>query len=108
MWNSVELLETYSEFGGVKLYRRTLVCKLQDIFGNELLVLSSPGIANIISFRSCASQTLRLVSNEEDDTDIVITKASKCILHDLKNIDIDKEHYNISMNKDISNYQRVS
>ena len=68
---------------------------------HELLVLSSPGIANIISFRSCASQTLRLVNNEEDDTDIVITKASKCILHDLKNIDIDKEHYNISMNKDI-------
>ena len=61
MWNSVELLETYSECGGVKLSRRTLVCKLQDIFGNELLALSSRDIANIISFRSCASHTLRLV-----------------------------------------------
>ena len=58
-------------------------------------------IANIIAFRSCASKTLRLMNNEEDDTEVVISKASKCVLQDLMNIDIDKEHYDISMNKDI-------
>jgi len=31
----------------------------------------------------------------------LISKTSKCILEDLKNIDIDKEHYNISMNKNL-------
>ena len=41
------------------------------------------------------------MNNEEDDTEVVISKASKCVLQDLMNIDIDKEHYDISMNKDI-------
>lgn len=74
IWNSVELFETYSEFGGVELSRRTLTCKLQEVFSDELLVLSSPGIANVIAFRSCASKTLRLVNDEEDDTEAVISK----------------------------------
>jgi len=84
MWNSVELFDSYSQFGGVQLCRRTLVSKLQELFGNHLMVLSSPGIANIIAFRSCASQILRLVNTEEDDTETLIGKASKSILQEIK------------------------
>jgi len=51
------LFETYLEFGGFELSRRTIICKLQEVFGDELIVLSTPGIANIIAFHSCASQT---------------------------------------------------
>ena len=101
MWSSVELFEAYREVGGLELSRRTLVCELQETFGNELLVLSSPGIANIVAFRSSASQVLRLVNNEEDDPETVINKAGKCILTDLKDIDIDKKHYSIGMNRDL-------
>ena len=84
MWNSVELFDSYSQFGGVQLCRWTLVSKRQELFGNDLMVLSSPGIANIIVFRSCASQILRLVNTEEDDTETLIGKASKSILQEIK------------------------
>jgi hypothetical protein len=72
MWNSVELFEAYREVCGLALSRRTLVCELQEIFGNELLVLSSHGIANIITFRTTDSQILRLVNNEKEDSETVI------------------------------------
>jgi len=84
MWNSVELFDSYSQFGGVQLCRQTLVSKLQELFGNDLMVLSLPGIVNIIAFRSCASQILRLVNTEEDDTETLIGKASKSILQEIK------------------------
>lgn len=101
IWNSVELQATYSGFAGTKLSRRALIGKLQDTFGDDLLVLSSPGIANIIAFRSSASKTLQLVNDEEDDTELLLTKTSKRILQDLKQIDNDKEHYNISINNNL-------
>ncbi|KAI9518252.1 hypothetical protein NQZ68_038918 [Dissostichus eleginoides] len=80
---------------------RTLIRHLQQTFGSDLLVLSSPGIADIIAFRSCASQTLRLVNDDEDDMESIAVKASKQIIQDVKNIDMDKGHYNISINKDM-------
>ena len=101
IWNSVELFEHYTNFGGVKHSHRSLISHLQEAFGDDLLVLSSPGIANVIVFRSCASETLRLVNNEDDDIEAVAADASKRICQDVKDIDIDKEHYNICLDKNI-------
>ena len=38
---------------------------------------------------------------DEDDSESIATKASKQIIQDVKNIDMDKGHYNINSNKDI-------
>ena len=70
IWNSVELLEHYTNFGGVKHSHRSLISNLQEAFGDDLL--SSPGITNVIVFCSCASETPRLVNNEEEDIEAVM------------------------------------
>ena len=48
MWNNVDLYRTYSEGGGFKYSRRTLIKVLVDYFGDEVVLLSSPGFANIL------------------------------------------------------------
>ena len=101
MWNSVELFTAYVDSGGDKLSRRTLVQRLQDMFGDDLLVLSSPGRANIVAFRSFASKTLSLLNDEEDETETVATKASKLIRNEVKDIHIDRDHYDITVSKDL-------
>ena len=65
IWNSSELFERYRDFGGNKLSQKHLIKELIVIFEGDLLVLSSPGIANIIIFRSKASDVLRLVDDED-------------------------------------------
>ena len=50
IWNSVELVKAYREHGGNKLSCKLLVQHLSDYFGEDLLVLSSAGIASIIVF----------------------------------------------------------
>ena len=73
--------------------RITLVCKLQSRFGNDLLVFSSPGIAKIITLRSFASKMLGIVSDEEDEIELIATKASKQIVKEVTAINIYKKHY---------------
>ena len=57
--------------------------------------MHSPGIANIIVFRSKAAETMRLVDDEEDDLDMLLNKLSKKIIHDVKQLELDKGHYDI-------------
>ena len=47
LWNSVEIHNIYTENGGYKLSRRSLVNAFCDHFSDLLLVLSSPGVASI-------------------------------------------------------------
>ena len=51
MWNSVEVHNIYSKNGGHKLQRRNLVNTLKNHFGASLVVLSSPGLASILTFK---------------------------------------------------------
>ena len=54
MWNSVNLYSMYSEGGGFKYSRRTLIKVLVDCFGDEVVLLSSPGLASILCLKSIA------------------------------------------------------
>ncbi|CAG9764655.1 unnamed protein product [Ceutorhynchus assimilis] len=65
-WNSVELYATYISNGGIRS-RRTLISDLLDYFGNDLMVLSSSGIASIIRFRKEAAHLLNFENSEDDD-----------------------------------------
>ena len=67
LWNSVELFSAYTNLHGNKLSKRFIILQLEEKFGSDLLILSSPGIADIIAFRSRASKTLRLVNDDEDE-----------------------------------------
>jgi len=69
IWNSIELYSLYSELGGNKLSRRSLIKTVHDHFHPNLLVFSSPGIASILVFRGKASDHLCLIDDAEDDSD---------------------------------------
>ena len=69
-WNSIEMYSLYSELGGTKLSRCSLIKTVHDHFHQNLLVLSSRGIASILVFRGKASDHLRLIDDAEDDSDV--------------------------------------
>ena len=54
LWNSVDLCSMSSESGGFKYSRRTLIKVLVDYFGDEVVLLSCTGLANILVFKSIA------------------------------------------------------
>ncbi len=106
-WHSVELFQAYTDYGGTVLSRKQLIKKLSDHFGAHLLVLSSPGIANIIVFRNKASDILRVVDDDDDDLDVAITNVSKTVKADVKRIHVDKGHYSTGIDTE-SAIQSVS
>ena len=83
----MELHEQYTLYQGEYLTRRTLLNKLSEHFGPALLVLSGTGI---VTFRSKASEVLKLISNEEDDPDTAISKVAKLIVVESNTLKQDK------------------
>ena len=88
LWNSVELYDVYSqslkaaegfEYGdegqnnadanntGQRCARSSLIQRLQEHFGECLIVLRTEGCANIIAFRKHVSEKLKLVEANDDD-----------------------------------------
>ena len=60
-----------------RLSRRCLIGQLTKDFTNELIVLSSPGLANILVFRKHASSIMKVAESDGQPTDL--GKAAKCI-----------------------------
>jgi len=92
--NSVELYDLYVSKGGT-VCSRTLVVKLCEHFGSDLLLLTGSAVANILVFKSKASTSLRLIArdNDDDEIDIALDKISKCIVQEAKEMDIVQRHY---------------
>ena len=84
MWTSTELLSCYQEYGGEVSSRQLLMTELQSHFGKGVLILSSPGIASIVIFRTHASSLLHIV--DEDDDDINFDKLGRTIQKEISAI----------------------
>lgn len=93
MWSSVNLEEGYQNEGGTSLSREELVHKIVNEYKNEVILLSSPGIANIVVFKRHASSVLR-IHEVKTDNDDAIRVVANAIVSDIKNIPKDKEVYN--------------
>lgn len=80
VWNSIEIHEAYTNYGGSKLSRKNLISNLFSHFGHDLLKLSGAGVANIFVFRSEAPHLLKLTdaSDEIDMTVIAKTIKNEC------------------------------
>ena len=52
MWTSVGVYNYYTECSGLVLSRQGLVAKLANEFGKDLVILSSPELANTLVFRT--------------------------------------------------------
>ena len=99
IWNSVELHEMYTALEGIDLTRKQLIRYLKDSFGEELLVLSSPGVANLVVFRSKAAGFLKLVPADDND-DIAVSKVGRKILQETKLLNQEKLTYPTRMCRD--------
>jgi len=93
VWNSMELFQVYTDNGGTLCFRETLVKRLCEHFGNDILVLHSPGLANVIMFRRKAAESMKLVNDKEDDTNDLLSALSKKIANDIESVNLDKHHY---------------
>ena len=69
MWNSVEVHNICSQIGGYNLNRQNLTSIVKNHFDDSLVVLSSPGVANIFTFRKSYHFCLQN-DNDIDDKDI--------------------------------------
>ena len=95
--NSVDLFDSYVSRGGDKLTRRFLLQKLSDLFGPDLLILSSPGIASIVVLRSAASCALKVV-DDSDNGNVLVEKVAKQIAQESKNLARENDVYSTSIN----------
>lgn len=69
---SVEVHGYYVKSGSIVFSRHSLVANLAKEFGEDLLVLSSPGLANILMFPKQASDVLKLCKVENDNSQDII------------------------------------
>ena len=100
IWNSIDLFELYSPEGGATLTRRQLVESLSKRIGNDVLVLSAIGVANIVVFRKLAQSLLKLVSNNDDSViDTLIKRLGDEIVKEIKNTECDKTQYTTRLNR---------
>jgi len=102
LWNSVELYQVYSYNGGNVLSRKTLLRKLLEFFGDDLVVLHSAGLANVVCFRSRAAKFLRMVDEDDDDIDVMLSRISKRVVDEIKEIVIDKNQYSTTINTEMA------
>jgi hypothetical protein len=93
----VELHKEYQEHGGVNLTRSQLTEKLCSNFGDDLLVIPSPGYANIVAFQSQASNVLKMVKHEEDDIENSICVIAKHVVKECKAISLDTSKYRLNI-----------
>ena len=105
MWTSIELEALYKEKGGSNLSRSKLVKNIHQYFGNKVVVLSSPGLANILIFRTHASSIIRLQEDADEVENSMNDKldlVAKTIVDEIKAIPYDKSVYRKRINKDIA------
>ena len=71
VWNSVELISFYKESDGSRLSRRGLINAFKEHFDDQLLVLSSPGVASLVVFRKqCALNIVQVQGEDGNIADI--------------------------------------
>lgn len=103
IWNSLELFQEYQNNHGCFITRRGLITKLQAHFQDELVVLSSPGYASIVTFHCNAAIALKVVKDEDDDdVDSIIGKLGKRVVKDCKNIQVDASIYKLRIDEQVA------
>jgi len=95
IWNSVELYDLYMSYDGHILTKRNCIEQLGEHFGDDLLVLSGEGVANILVFKSQASKQLRIMDEYADDIDL--KHISKDIIHEANQ---HKDIYNLNVTQE--------
>ena len=94
----MEVYNHYTECGGLVLLRQDLVSKLANQFRKGLVILSSPGLPDILAFRTHAAGILKLCQDDNENSQDV-SKVAKCIRKEIKDKSIVKYRYAKRINK---------
>ena len=100
MWTSVDIDLLYQNHGGIQLTRKKLVEKLVNDFSNDLILLSSPGLANVLVFRKHASTIMKIT--ESDDDEIEVKRLAKRIRKEILDMKVNTDEYQKRINKSIA------
>ncbi len=100
IWNTVAAYDLYLSHGGELLSRRTLLEKLTEHFGPDLLVLSGSGVASLLVFRSRTSSILRLVAQKDDDVEMELDKVATHIIKESRKLAQERNIYHRRVSMD--------
>ena len=101
VWSSVELCKEYQDHDGTDLTRSQLVEKLCVHFDGDLLLISSPGYANVVAFQCHAAVTLKMFKDNEDDLENNIRHVAKQIKKECKDIPLDTTTYRLNIDEQL-------
>ena len=98
IWNSLEIFNEYQSHAGELMSRDFVIQKLKKHFGGDLIILSSPGYANIIAFKCQTALQLKTVK-EDDNADMSghIIKVAKEVIKECKGIHLDRSSYKLNL-----------
>ena len=77
-----------------------LITNLKQYFGNDLLVLTSPGISSIVVFREKASTLFNITDEVTSDLDTSLSIVSKHVTNEVKGIAMNKNKYTTEFDRD--------
>ena len=89
--NSIDLYNKYVQEGGNVLSKRQLITNIIEKFENDMIALSSPGVATILLSKSNAAKMFHLTPDDTDDMYQMIDMVSKKIKTEINNIEIDRK-----------------
>ena len=103
VWSSVELQTLYKEKGGVDCNRSRLLNSLKEIMRDEIVMLSSPGVATMFISKSKAATMLRLDEVDQDGFDLQVKAVASKIAAETMTLgdkflnysNIDREYFRI-------------
>ena len=103
VWNSLDVEAIYRDNGGFIMSRRSLVEKVVQHFGGEIISLYSPGMATLLVFRKYILANLKLVNDDEnDDMDECVRKVGKQIMKESKEMKRDFKSYCKHINREMT------
>ena len=81
--------------------RKTLLRKLNEYHGENVLILSSPGFANIMGFRSALTQSLHLVKHTDDDVGYCVDRVASVVNNECLALKKKRTMYHINIDKQL-------
>jgi hypothetical protein len=82
--------------------RKTLFRKPNEYHGENVLILSSTGFANVMGFRSELAQSLHLVKNTDDDLEYCVGRVASAVTNECLALKIKRNMYHINIDKELA------
>ena len=100
-WSSAEVEEMYKSFGGTVMSRKSLVRNIVQYFKGDIIVLSSPGLSNVLVFKEEAAKHMKMVTNDcEGSEDSTLKAIAKMIKEESMSLKHDHKSYKTGIDRD--------